>query len=168
MHLQLDHRPPCADVTADGLALRFAATPGLAVVAVLEAPLQGSLVARVEVLAASHRIRLVAAGAVVATEQVACTGEPSAPALPAAADHRADGHRLEFRSERTAVDGDDLTRLATRLRARAGPSSLVVTFPGHHDALTAVRVGPNGWETWHLYPGAAPQAVRTRTTVVAT
>jgi len=165
VHLQLDQRPGIADVTADGLALAFHATPGLHVVASAEVPLAvgEGLVVRAEVLSASHRVAVVAGGRDLAVEQVACVGD--GPRLPVAAAHDVGSVRLAFRSARPTLDGAALAALADRLRAEGAEDGLVVTFPGHPDALTSVRVGAHGWETWHLYPGERPHAVRTRTTV---
>lgn len=167
MHLQLDSRPGIADVSADGLTLRFAGTPGLRVVGTLTGTLRAAGVAVVvEVLAASHRVHVLGDDGVLATEQVACVGdEPPAP-LPATATHVVDGHRLDFTSERPDLDADGLADLATALRTAGDDrDALVVSFPGHPDALTSVHLLADGWETWHLYPGARPHAVRTRTTV---
>ncbi|HEX4903360.1 MAG TPA: DUF2617 family protein [Acidimicrobiales bacterium] len=165
MHLQLDRRPGIPDVSADGLGLSFTPTPGLVVVATLAVPLADDLVVDVEVLSASHRVHLRGPRGAVACEQVACLG-PDAAGLPATTSHQVGGLRLDFTSERPVLDAAGLSSLARGLRRTAGPSSLVVSFPGHHDALTSVQVGGDGWETWHLYPGPHPQAVRTRTTVV--
>lgn len=167
MHLQLDSRPGIADVSADGLTLRFAGTPGLRVVGTLTGTLRTPGVAVVvEVLAASHRVHVLGEDGVLATEQVACVGdEPQAP-LPATATHVVDGHRLDFTSDRPELDAADLADLAATLRTAADDrDALVVSFPGHRDALTSVHLLGDGWETWHLYPGARPHAVRTRTTV---
>lgn len=167
MHLQLDSRPGNADVSADGLTLRFAPTPGLDVVGTMSGTLTGQgLSVVVEVLAASHRVHVFDDDGVLATEQVACVGDlPSTP-LPAASAHDTGGHRLEFTSTRPGLDATELADLADALRAAGtDPAALVVSFPGHRDALTSVRVLGDGWETWHLYPGDRPHAVRTRTTV---
>ena len=168
MHLQLDDRPGTTDVSADGLALRFHGTPGLDVVGTLFGTLDAfGLAVVVEVLAASHRVHLLDDDGVLATEQVACvTPVPDEP-LPARADHEVRGHRLEFHAEHPDVDAAALAAIAAGLRSGADDGgALVVSFPGHRDALTSVRVGADGWETWHLYPGARPHAVRTRTQVV--
>jgi hypothetical protein len=167
LHLQLDSRPGNADVSADGLALRFAPTPGLDVVGTMSGVLGGTeLGVVVEVLAASHRVHLFGDDGILATEQVACVGDGRPAALPAATVHDAGGHRLEFTSTRPDLDATGLARLAGRLRtAAADPAALVVSFPGHRDALTSVRLTFDGWETWHLYPGERPHAVRTRTSV---
>jgi len=165
VHLQLERRPGAPDVSADTLSLSFLAAAGLEVVATREVPLAAGLVAVVEVLAASHRVHVRGAAGVLATEQVACVD--GAPArLPATATHVAGGLHLSFTSERPSMDGGGLAALAEQLRRSAGPRTLVVSFPGHADALTSVRVGDDGWETWHLYPGPDPRAVRTRTDVV--
>ncbi len=169
MHLQLDSRPGNADVSADGLSLRFEGTPGLDVVATLAAPLGATaLTVVVEVLAASHRVHVYGDDGLLATEQVACvSGGAVGERLPAAADHVVGAHRLDFASERPDLDAASLADLASALRALAtDDDALVVSFPGHPDALTSVRLLPGGWETWHLYPGAQPHAVRTRTAVV--
>lgn len=167
MHLQLDSRPSTTDVSADGLALSFCPTPGLDVVATLVAPLTTApgCSVLVEVLGASHRVHLRDGRGPIAAEQVACLGGPPTP-LPRQASHRSGGLRLEFTSSRTAPDARGLAAVAARLRAGDDDHSLVVSFPGHPDALTCVQVLPDGWETWHLYPGARPDAVRTRTRVV--
>ena len=169
MHLQLDSRPGNADVSADGLSLRFAGTPGLDVVATLAAPLGATpLTVVVEVLAASHRVHLFDADGLVATEQVACVGDgPAGEQLPASAAHAVGPHRLGFSSERPDLDADAVAELASQLRDHAtADDALVVSFPGHPDALTSVRLLADGWETWHLYPGEHAHAVRTRTAVV--
>ena len=169
MHLQLDSRPGNADVSADGLSLRFAGTPGLDVVATMSGTVAaGALSVVVEVLAASHRVHVFDDDGLVATEQVACvTGDVAGERLPTSASHQVAGRSLRFTSERPVVDADALTGLAARLREGGGDdAALVVTFPGHPDALTSVRLLADGWETWHLYPGERPHAVRTRTEVV--
>lgn len=165
MHLQLDSRPGIADVSADGLTLCFAATPGLDVVATMAGSLPGPrLAVVVEVLAASHRVLVTDEAGPVATEQVACVGG-GAP-LPAVASHLAGAHRIEFRSSRPELDDDEIAAVADALRRSAGDhDAVVVSFPGHPDALTSVRLAVDGWETWHLYPGDRPHAVRTLTTV---
>jgi hypothetical protein len=69
VHLQLDSRPGIADVSADGLTLRFAGTPGLRVVGTLTGTLHAAGVAVVvEVLAASHRVHVLGDDGVLATE----------------------------------------------------------------------------------------------------
>lgn len=166
MHLQLDSRPGNADVSADGLSLRFEGTPGLDVVATMSGTVAGgSLAVVAEVLAASHRVHVFDDDGLVATEQVACvTG--AGERLPAAASHDVADRRLDFTSERPDLDGAAIAALATELRAGArSDDALVVSFPGHRDALTSVRLLADGWETWHLYPGEGAHAVRTRTVV---
>lgn len=169
MHLQLDSRPGVADVSADGLVLRFGGTPGLDVVGTLSGTLeQLGLTVVLEVLAASHRVHVLDDDGVLATEQVACVDPVPVEPLPARASHQVGEHGLEFRSERPDLDGSTLASLAVELRSGAADdAALVVSFPGHRDALTSVRVLGDGWETWHLYPGERPHAVRTRTHVVA-
>lgn len=166
MHLQLDSRPGITDVSADGLALRFAGTPGLQVVGTLSGALTVPPVAvAVEVLAASHRVHVFDDGP-LATEQVACVAEAPSVPLPAAASHVVGGHRLDFTSTHRHLPAAGLAALAASLRAAGtGPDALVVSFPGHPDALTSVRLLADGWETWHLYPGDRPHALGTRTTV---
>ena len=166
LHLQLDSRPGIADVSADGLTLRFAGTPGLDVVATMTGTLPAAgVTVVVEVLAASHRVHVLDDG-VVATEQVACVADGQGTALPASASHPAGRHTLRFTSTRPQLDGATLADVANDLRRSAGDAgALVVSFPGHADAITSVRLLPDGWETWHLYPGDRPHAVRTRTTV---
>ena len=165
MHLQLDRRTADVDVSADALSLAFHATPGLQVVATIHAPLAApGLTARLEVLAASHRVRLLAEGVAVATEQVACIAGAAHDPLPPSAVHRSSRHELTFRCDRPQLDAAGLATLAGRLRhSAAAEGALVVSFPGHDDALTAMRALADGWETWHLYPGPRPHAVRTRT-----
>lgn len=167
MHLQLDSRPGNADVSAEGLTLRFATTPGLDVVGIMSGTLTGPGVSVVvEVLAASHRVHVLDGDGVLATEQVACVGGAPITPLPDATSHVAGDHRLEFTSTRPDLDATGIAELAAGLRADGtGPDALVVSFPGHLDALTSVRLLGDGWETWHLYPGDRPHAVRTRTTV---
>ncbi len=169
MHLQLDSRPGNADVSADGLSLRFAGTPGLDVVATMSGTVAaGTLSVVVEVLAASHRVHVFDDDGLVATEQVACVrGDVAGAPLPASASHRVGGRSLGFTSDRPDVDAGALAEIAAGLRQQGGDDdALVVTFPGHPDALTSVRLLADGWETWHLYPGERPHAVRTRTEVV--
>lgn len=166
MHLQLDSRPGNADVSADGLSLRFAGTPGLDVVATMSGTVRdGELSVVVEVLAASHRVHVFDDDGLLATEQVAClAGVAAGERLPASARHDVGDRRLDFTSERPTVDGAALAALAAELRASSRrDDALVVSFPGHRDALTSVRLLPDGWETWHLYPGEDAHAVRTRT-----
>lgn len=153
-------------MSADGLTLRFASTPGLDVVATLSGVLPAAHATVVaEVLAASHRVHVSDPDGLVATEQVACVGDPGSP-VPARADHAAGHRRLEFSSDRPVLDAAALADLAAEMRSSAGDdATLVVSFPGHPDALTSVRLLADGWETWHLYPGDRPHAVRTRTSV---
>ena len=169
MHLELDSRPGTTDVSADGLALRFHGTPGLDVVGTLFGTLEAlGLAVVVEVLAASHRVHVLDDDGVVATEQVACVDPAPDEPLPEHASHESAAHRLEFASEQPDLDSSALGVLAAELRSGADDdATLVVSFPGHVDALTSVRVLADGWETWHLYPGERPHAVRTRTHVVA-
>ena len=156
-------------MSADGLALRFGGTPGLDVVGTLFGTLEAlGLAVVVEVLAASHRVHLLDDDGVVATEQVACVDPAPGGRLPTTASHVGRGHRLEFSSEQPDLDDSTLAGLAADLRSDPDDDgSLVVSFPGHRDALTSVRVLADGWESWHLYPGARPHAVRTCTRVVA-
>lgn len=169
LHLELDSRPGTTDVSADGLALRFHGTPDLDVVGTLRGALEAlGLTAVVEVLAASHRVRVLDEDRVVATEQVACVDPAPDEPLPERASHESPTHRLEFASEQPDVDASALEVLAAELRSGADDdATLVVSFPGHRDALTSVRVLADGWETWHLYPGERPHAVRTQTHVAA-
>ena len=166
MHLELDSRPGNADVSADGLSLRFTGTPGLDVVATMSGSVSGGTLSVVaEVLAASHRVHVFDDDGLLATEQVACVAG-AGEGLPGSARHDVGRRHLEFTSERPDLDGSSLAALAAELRAGAGSDdALVVSFPGHRDALTSVRLLPDGWETWHLYPGEAAHAVRTRTVV---
>lgn len=168
MHLQLDSRPGNADVSADGLSLRFAGTPGLDVVATMSGTVRGGeLTIVAEVLAASHRVHVYDDEGLLAIEQVACVADAAGEQLPASAAHAVGGHRLDFTCERPVLDDGAIADLASGLRGHStGDDALVVSFPGHRDALTSVRLLPDGWETWHLYPGERPHGVRTRTTVV--
>jgi hypothetical protein len=170
LHLQLDSRPGITDVSADGLTLRFSATPGLDVVGTLAGTLTAvRLAVVVEVLAASHRVHVLDDDGLLATEQVACVRPGLAVPLPEHATHDVAGHRLQLSAERARYDVAGLARLACGLRSGADDDgSIVVSFPGHRDALTSVRLLADGWETWHLYPGRRPHAVRTHTTVAAT
>jgi hypothetical protein len=165
LHLQLDSRPGTTDVSADGLTLRFESTLGLDVVATMTGRLPGpGLSVVVEVLAASHRVHVADDAGPIATEQVACVGGGSP--LPAVASQVFGRHRVEFRSSHPDLDGEEIAAVADALRRSAGDhDALVVSFPGHLDALTSVRLAVDGWETWHLYPGDRPHAVRTLTTV---
>lgn len=153
-------------MSADGLTLRFESTPGLDVVASLSGVLPAAHITVVaEVLAASHRVHVFDHDGLVVTEQVACVGGAGSP-LPARADHAGGRRRLEFSSARPVLDAVALAGLAADMRSSAGDDgTLVVSFPGHPDALTSVRLLADGWETWHLYPGDRPHAVRTRTSV---
>lgn len=154
-------------MSADGLSLRFSGTPGLDVVGTLSGRLAGPrLPVVVEVLGASHRVHLFDDDALLATEQVACVAGAPAEPLPASATHPVGRHRLDFSSEHADLEPVPLADLASALRAAGTrPDALVVSFPGHADALTSVRLVTDGWETWHLYPGDRPHAVRTRTAV---
>lgn len=168
MHLELANRPATPDLSADGLVLAFRSSPHLEVVATTSAPLGGALGSVVvEVLAASHRVHLLDGTSTVATEQVACLGAPPASPMPTRATHEAGGRCLRFSASRPELGAEALSRLASRLRTCDDERTLVVSFPGHPDALTSVQVLDDGWETWHLYPGAAPHALRTRTRVSA-
>lgn len=78
--------------------------------------------------------------------------------------------RHGFRATRTSVPEGFRTSVAEALdRVRAHDRHLVVGFPGHPDALTALALtgaGPGrlSWQTWHVYPQHA-EIVRTATTL---
>lgn len=172
LHVHLDSRPGVVDVSADGLTLAFAPTPGMEVVATDRTTIDvgsglGRLTVVAEVLGASHRVQLFDGARHLATEQVACLGGRPTRPLPSASSHDTGRCRLDFRSERWSFDDDALDDLATRLCDSGGDAALVVSFPGHASALTSISVLGDGWESWHLYPGDDAHAVRTRTVVVA-
>lgn len=171
MHVKLDIRPETDDISADGLTLAFTATPGLHVVGTLDGSIHlrsasVTLPVLVEVLAASHRVRVFDASGPVATEQVACIDSGPTNPLTAEASNPVGAYCLEFRSDRQSLTDAAMADLAADIRRSAlDDAVLAVSFPGHADAMTSVRIGNDGWETWHLYPGDHPHAVRTRTTV---
>lgn len=162
---------PVVDVAGDALRLVLGRTEAPAVASRTWSRGPWTIVA--EVLAASHRMTACAPGR-EAIETVACdvgSVDPvDASSLPRRHVHRAPTHTATFSSEQ--VSGHHAVRaLAARLRADAGRDDhLVVSFPGHPDALTAVHLeAPTSsslaWRTWHLYPGRSAHAVVTTTTL---
>ena len=149
---------------------------------------QGPLALTLEVLAASHRVRLTdgATGHVLLTETVACAepGEATAVGtLPT--DHAwADGSWLASFHSAIAFGANAVEAAAADVAVLAGTShALVGRFPGHPLALTALEAqfrptidGSDetddpfptvlGWRSWHLYPGSDPHVVTTVTRAI--
>lgn len=168
-----------ADVIGDALRLHLGRTVWPAVAHEV-VPVPGVAQVMLEVLAASHRVTVLAPDGNPdhewLVETVAC-GTADAP--PVSADHLPSSHEsvgghgtYRFRS-RTDHGDDAVRRAATAVRAM--PRGLAVAFPGHPDALTGLAVspveatGPSGaggvaWSTWHVYPGATPHVVTTSST----
>lgn len=168
---------------ADGRLLRLLTTPtDHHPVAARDLPL-GPTVVRLEVLAASHRVRLGRPAGWEATETVAChdpaATRPPADAAPGLPDrHRWSAGRWELAFASTIDHSPDAVVRARRELAALDPDrSLTARFPGHPDALTALAVedragdadpGPSvAWRTWHLYPGPDAHVVVTSTTATA-
>lgn len=132
------------------------------------------LAAHLEVLAASHRVRIENSSGVTITETVACdTGnvdvnKNDAAALPAQAAWTTLDHTVAFSS--SIVDGDRAITAAVEAIAGLDPDrSIAVRFPGNDMAYTAIElVSPApesiAWRTWHLYPGPNAHVVTTSTT----
>ncbi len=129
-----------------------------------------------EVLAASHRVRLLSStGREAATETVACDDRPlpsmAGGHLPPHHTWTSAGWRLSFQSQlrtgTTTVDAaaDELARFA------GDDKTLIRRFPGHELAITALRAiddGPDrvAWRSWHLYPGPDSHVVFTETRAI--
>jgi hypothetical protein len=139
-------------------------------VASLTVPLASPVVVHLDVLAASHRVRLTATdGSLLATETVACSASVASRPLPGVT-RWCHGDRSLVLAARTwraplhVVIGC-AHRLAARLADR--PDSLVVDFPGD-GALTALSATELGWRSWHVYPDPIyPHIVATRTIVTS-
>lgn len=159
---------PTVDTSGRQLALSTEPTPHVAVASLLiEGP---EFSARLDVLAASHRVTVELPVGTI-TETVACdvTGTGSLP-LPEVHAWVAAGERIGFQSS-LRCGREALTRAAAAI-ARLDPArSIVVRFPGHEAALTAIELleGPQevAWRTWHLYPGDDPHVVITKTARIA-
>lgn len=142
---------PYQDTAAAGL--RFSTATGR-LPAVAAATIDGL---EVRILGASHQV--VHPGGI---ETVACLPSDGEP-LPRAAWNE---HHGRFSSTVTTLDPDRFAVVAAhQIRPlQDDPRAVVAHFPGHPDAVTAVRVDGDaaGWETWHLYPQHG-EIVHTRT-----
>lgn len=162
-------------VDTDGRQLRLCVTPTTHVaVASRDLRIQGAVVS-LEVLAASHRVRIVGDGDWSLNETVACDLESylTADRLPEERSWSTLNHTMRFHSAllagSTAVEA-----AAAELASLPVEKSLVVRFPGHLQALTAIQLLPSAesidsiaWRTWHLYPGSDPHVVTTSTVATA-
>lgn len=161
-------------VDTDGRELRLSVTPTDHVaVATRVVALEGALAdaaVHLEVLAASHRVRLVCNGVTHVTETVACdAASAAADQLPTRSSWNAGGRAVSFTSK--IVEGAAEVSAAVESIAELDPDrSIVVRFPGHSMAFTAIELLPAAaddsiaWQTWHLYPGPDAHVVLTSTT----
>ena len=95
------------------------------------------------------------------SEQVSCTANDAASALPDSAE--APGYQLH--TQTSTYDEATFRQIAADLRRHCEHDAgwLGGSFPGDEAALTALCAAPEGagwqWQTWHLYPasdGVAP------------
>ncbi|MGK2869590.1 MAG: DUF2617 family protein [Mycobacterium sp.] len=143
-----------ADVSGAGLrlALNAPAPPPLAA-CTLTHPDGADLT--LGVLGASHVIT-VADPTQPFSEQVSCTADHTALALPDSAE--APGYQLQ--SQTSTHDETAFRRIAADLRRHCEHDTgwLGGSFPGDEAALTALCAAPEGagwqWQTWHLYPAS--------------
>ncbi len=160
----------------DGRLLRLHCSPTRHLAVATATISVGAASVQLDVLAASHRVRVTPAGhgAERASwrldETVACGTAADAVVaheLPAEHTWRSGPWHLTFRSSMSTGDAS-VTDNATRLLSqRDDPDHLVVRFPGHPHALTGLHVAGTEhsltWHSWHLYPGEDPHAVLTTT-----
>lgn len=129
----------------------------------------GDCVVHLDVLAASHRVRVVTESGRQLVETVACdVGNGIAERLPASAEWVVADRVVSFSS--ALVEGLSVVEAAAAAIDCLDPDrSLVVRFPGDALALTAIALVANddpnliAWRTWHLYPGLDPHVVTTDT-----
>ena len=164
-----------ADVIGEALRLHLGPTawPAVASRSFSVGPFEVML----EVLAASHRVRVCrqVTGSTldVLTETVAC-GTAATP--PVANDRLPSHHRADLRGATyqfsSATEFGDAAVGAATTAVRTIDCGLQVGFPGHPDALTGISlhvaassIGDEptalSWTTWHVYPGARPHVVTT-------
>jgi hypothetical protein len=144
---------PYVDTSAADLSLALGG-PVRPALHVLDLALPDGARVHLRLLGASHQVMLAAPGTEL-TETVACLpGRP--PDLPATVHDARTGYRFTATVRRP----DDLHGEIVALRAELAddPYALVGVFPGDPDAVTALRVRPDGsgrtvgWQTWHAYP----------------
>lgn len=154
---------PFVDVRAADL--RWALDlPDLEAVASRDVALDRRTTASLRVLGASHQVVLTRDGTRMLSETVAC-GLPAASALPGSTGRP--GYRFG-----STVDRHEPEALSAAVAALAetltdDPSALLARFPGAVDAVTALRLLPEGWETWHAYPNTG-ELVHTQTSLTPT
>ena len=161
---------PVVDTDGRHLRLSTSSTDHVAV-ASLAIPVHGS-VAHLDVLAASHRVRIVAPSGATVVETVACDTTAGYPSqLPVDTSWVAGERAMDFSSQ--ILQGDPaVSAAADAIASLDSARSIVVRFPGHQMAFTAIELLPPttadviSWRTWHLYPGADAHVVTTSTTSV--
>lgn len=182
--MHTEARLPVEDVDGTGLAFTAGAAGGIHVAATNCQVLidDHQLQLQLQVLAASHRITEVG-GATL--ETVACrtsddqlfapfdtpqpTGELQVLGLQSADRQWNIGRwNLHMVATLLCTSPDNIARTVKDLRADTEHEGLLVQFPGHDDAVTAVLPAHDGWQTWHTYPQHdPPHVVITQTTVAA-
>lgn len=149
--METELRVAYADVRPGDLAWRLGLEPQPALAA-LRVPV-GPCDVELRLLGASHQVLLRVHGAPACSETVASAdgGE-----LPPRAVRVLHGAAYAFSSDVRALAPDEFSATVAALRADLADrdDALIGTFPGLPDALTGLRVEPDGvgWRTWHTYP----------------
>lgn len=149
---------PFADARADQLRLRLGATDTPALLArTLDVPGVPGGELLLEVLGSSHRVTLRRDGAADVIETVSCDIDQhgGTDALPADHDALVAGATYAFRSHVEPLGA--CTATASLADELVASGALVAAFPGHPQAITAVRADVDepaavSWRTWHAYP----------------
>ncbi|MFC7546333.1 DUF2617 family protein [Plantactinospora sp. GCM10030261] len=162
----VDIDTPYADTTAADLSLAIDG-PERPALHVLTVTLPGLATVHLRLLGASHQVVLDISGTAVRSETVACL--PGADRLPR--EMHDDAGRYRFTSRVLRLDRVAFVEQVATLRDELtdDPHALVGVFPGDRDAVTALRVRPDGeravrWQTWHAYPQTG-ELVQTETVV---
>lgn len=149
----------------------------------------GRVVLRLDILSASHRVRLAAAPCTRRAEPawnvhetVACFPGSCSPGTVAIADEptsrpsrlpqrqrwRTPQWELDFHSDIAFGESTIPEAMSLIEKTEGDANTLTGRFPGHPSALTALRVQASPsqllWRSWHLYPGQRPHVVTTQTT----